>query len=374
VTRIEHALRSAARGIEPSLGREADTFDRHRNLLCVPNGIVDLETGALHKHDRALLMTKLAGAPYRSDARSDLWERVVSEILSGDQEMIAFIQRFAGYSATGFVHEQKFLFAHGGGNNGKDVVLNTIRTALGEYGHAGSFSTFTVERAKHGGPREDLCNLLGVRMFTAAETGGGAIFDEAAIKATTSTNPITTEHKFGREFSFMPSHTTWLAANVKPRVKDPTAGFWRRVLLVPFLEDFTGRADLRLEEKLRGELPGVLAWIVRGAVEWARGGLTPPGKVQIATTEYRDREDLVGRFVRECTTCGTEGEVGATNLYQAYVAFCERVGEKYPGRQADFGEEMARHSLPSVRASGGQHRGRYVYRGVALDSDSEGEE
>jgi len=373
---IEHALKSAARGIEPSLGREADAFDAHRNSLCVPNGIVDLETGALRKHDRGLLMTRLAGAPYLSNARSDLWERVVSEILSGDEEMIAFIQRFAGYSATGFVHEQRFLFAHGGGNNGKDVLLNTIRTALGEYGHAGSFSTFTVERAKHGGPREDLCNLLGVRMFTAAETGGGAIFDEAAIKATTSTNPITTEHKFGREFSFMPSHSTWLAANVKPRVKDPTAGFWRRVLLVPFLEDFTGHEDKRLEEKLRQpeELQGVLAWIVRGAVEWARDGLTPPSKVQIATTEYRDREDLVGRFLRECTTRDPEGEVGATNLYQAYVAFCDRVGEKYPGRQADFGEEMARHSLPSVRASGGQHRGRYVYRGVMLDSDPEGEE
>jgi putative DNA primase/helicase len=370
VTRIEHALKSAARGIEPGLGREADAFNVHRSLLCVPNGIVDLESGARREHDRALLMTKLAGAPYISGARSELWERVVSEILSGDEEVIAFIQRFAGYSATGFVHEQKFLFAHGGGNNGKDVLLNTIRAALGEYGHAGSFSTFTVERAKHGGPREDLCNLLGVRMFTAAETGGSAVFDEAAIKATTSTNPITTEHKFGREFSFAPSHTTWLAANVKPRVKDPTAGFWRRVLLVPFVEDFTGRADLRLEEKLQGELPGVLAWVVRGAVEWARDGLNPPRKVQIATAEYRGREDLIGRFIAERVRRDPEGELGATNLYKAYVAWCDQVGERYPGRQADFGEEMARHSLPSVRATSGQNRGRNVYRGVALDGEA----
>jgi len=209
-------------------------------------------------------------------------------------------------------------------------------------------------------------------MFTAAETGGGAVFDEAAIKATTSSNPITTEHKYGREFSFMPTHTTWLAANVKPRVKDPTAGFWRRLLLVPFLEDFTGRADLQLEEKLRrSELPGVLAWIVRGAVEWARHGLNPPRKVQIATQEYRGREDLVGRFLRDCTTRDVEGEVGATNLYSAYAAWCERVGEKRPGRQADFGEEMVRHGLTSVRTTAGQHRGRYMYRGAVLDTQTE---
>ncbi len=320
-------------------------------------------------------VTKLAGAPYIPGAHSELWERVVSEILSGNEELIAFIQRFAGYSATGFVREQKLIFAHGDGNNGKDVLMNTIRTALGEYGHAGSFSTFTVERAKRGGPREDLRNLLGVRMFTAAETGGGSAFDEAAIKATTSNNPITTEHKFGREFSFLPTHTTWLAANHKPRVKDPTAGFWRRIMLVPFLEDFTDREDKRLEEKLRepGELLGVLAWIVRGAVEWAREGLNPPRKVQIATQEYRGREDVVARFLTDCVMRDPEAQVGASNLYQAFRQWCDRAGERAQS-QAAFGEEMGRHGHFSEKLTSGPEKGLRRYAGLALRGDGGGEE
>ena len=75
----------------------------------------------------------------------------------------------------------------------------------------------------------------------------------------------------------------------------------------------------------------------------------------------------------ECCTREPQAEVGATNLYRAYQAWCERAGEKARA-QAEFGEEMARHSLPSERRTAGPDKGRKRYRGLALDVEGGGEE
>jgi len=34
-----------------------------------------------------------------------------------------------------------------------------------------------------------------------------------------------------------------------------------------------------LNEELKVEAPGILAWAIRGCLEWQRGGLNPPEKV-----------------------------------------------------------------------------------------------
>ena len=367
--RIRDALACAAKAIV-GFGHPAAAFDANPMLVCCRNGVADLETGKLLPHDRGLLLTKLAGTEYVRRTRNERWEKFLREIFLGDEAMIAFVQRLAGYSLTGCVQEHVFAFCHGGGANGKSVFLNALRAAFGEYALAGQFSTFTTDREKRGGPREDLARLHGARLFTCIEASGTARFSEATVKATTSSDPIVADYKYGHVFEFAPTHHTWLAANVKPRVADPTAGFWRRLLFVPFEAEFPeGVADRQLEEKLRGEaLPAVLAWCIEGALAWRADGLNPPRKVQIATAAYRAREDLVGRFLEECVTLDPEAEVGATNLYQAYVAYCNRMGEK-ARTQAEFGEEMARHSHPSERATAGPNRGRMRYRGLRLDTE-----
>jgi integrase len=73
---------------------------------------------------------------------------------------------------------------------------------------------------------------------------------------------------------------------------------WRRLLLIPFTMRFwdpdlgeTGPPELRavkpLLERLKGELPGILAWAVEGCLEWQRDGLQIPQAVLTASATYR---------------------------------------------------------------------------------------
>jgi putative DNA primase/helicase len=97
-----------------------DELDSDPWLLNASNGTVDLRTGALREHRREDLITKLAPVEYDPNATAPTWEAFLERVLPGE-ELRTFVQRAAGYSATGDTSEQIMLINHGAGNNGKST-------------------------------------------------------------------------------------------------------------------------------------------------------------------------------------------------------------------------------------------------------------
>jgi len=48
------------------------------------------------------------------------------------------------------------------------------------------------------------------------------------------------------------------------------------------------------------ELPGILAWAVRGCLDWQKEGLKEPTAVTQAVDIYRKEMDTIGQFLQEC--------------------------------------------------------------------------
>jgi P4 family phage/plasmid primase-like protien len=133
----------------------------------------------------------------------------------------------------------------------------------------------TLELKDRAGIPNDVASIANKRLVTSAETNDGTRFNEARIKALTGCDPITARFLHHEFFTFQPVAKFWLSVNHKPRVADDSYGFWRRVRLIPFLRQFRDDADPNLERKLREELPGILAFFVRGCLHWQRWGLKP---------------------------------------------------------------------------------------------------
>src|SRR5438105_1624863 len=98
---------------------------------------------------------------------------------------------------------------------------------------------------------------------------------------------------------FKPVAKFWLAFNHPPVVADDSHGFCRRVHLIPFVRRFDPQAEPALEETLRAEAPGILAWAVRGCLEWSKHGLRPPAIVLEATRAYRSDSDRLRDFLAD---------------------------------------------------------------------------
>ncbi len=71
----------------------------------VTNGTVDLQTGELHAHRAADLMTRMAGAHYDPSAQCPQWLEFLRRIFDNNQGLISFIQKAIGYSLTGDTRE-----------------------------------------------------------------------------------------------------------------------------------------------------------------------------------------------------------------------------------------------------------------------------
>lgn len=338
--------------------RTAD-FDQQHWLLPCENGTIDLRTGELRPHRREDRATLISPVPYDPNVPCPTWDAFLERVLP-DGAVRAFVRRFAGYSLTGVTHEQVLAFLYGTGRNGKSVFLEALAGIMGDYHVATRIDTFQLR--DRGGIPNDIAALAGARLVSVSETSEGVRLNESLVKDLTGGDTIAARFLHREFFQFRPSFKLWVRGNHKPQIRGTDDGIWRRLLLIPFTVQIPeAEVDPKLPEKLREELPGILAWAVRGCLEWQRDGLKPPTAVREAVTEYREEMDILGEFVGECCVAGDGCKDGATPLYKAYRQWCEDNGYR-PVNHKNFGLALGERGYQRRRG----HGGAIVWHGIEL--------
>jgi putative DNA primase/helicase len=312
---------------EPDVYVRPDELDRDPWLLNVKNGTVDLRTGRLRNHDRYDLITKLAPVAFDAKAVAPTWDSYLYRVMAGNQNLIAYLRRAAGYSATGLTSERVMFLPYGNGRNGKSVFLETLDDLFGDYGMHTDPETLLVKR--YGGIPNDIARLQGARFVASSETEQGRRFAEAKVKAITGGDTLTARFMRGEFFEFRPEFKIWLATNHLPNVRGTDPAIWDRIHPIPFLVRIPKEEeDKELRTKLQAELGGILRWVVEGAVEWhVKGGLEPPKEVLDAVSAYRGRMDVLGNFLSDRTGVASSAKVLLRDFYAVYKQWCEQYGE-----------------------------------------------
>jgi len=332
-------------------------------LLNVRNGTIDLRSGVLRPHNRYDWITRQVPVSYDPAAACPTWHAFLESVLPGNGEMIAFLQRVAGYSATGSVREQCLFFLHGSGSNGKSTLLRTLQAALGSYAMQAKPELLLAKRdADH--PTE-VADLFGKRLVVTTEVEDGRRFAEALLKQLTGGDRIRARRMREDHWEFDASHKFLLAANHRPIIRGTDHAIWRRIHLVPFeVKIPEERKDKDLPDKLRAELPGILAWLVAGCLDWQQGGLRVPAPVRSATASYRAEMDTLGDFLADCCVVVSHARVKASALYTRYTQFADEQGEKLTLSQKAFGTQLKERGFSNERTKQG-----YVWTGLGLLAD-----
>src|SRR5262249_60312371 len=140
-------------------------------------------------------------------------------------------------------------------------------------------------------PPTDLGGLGGARLVTAVETEEGRRWAESRIKALTGGDKIAARFMRQDFFEYLPQFKLIIAGNHKPGLRSVDEAMRRRFNLIPFTVTIPPEErDEQLPEKLKAELPGILAWMIRGCTDWLERGLAPPQLVTEATAASRASE------------------------------------------------------------------------------------
>jgi putative DNA primase/helicase len=308
---------------------------------------------------------------YDPRARCPRFMGFLERIMGGDAEIIGYLQKAFGCAATG--RPEKALFVlHGEGNNGKTTLVERIREALGDREYAGEVNIDSLmakprESASSNAINSDLADLRGCRFVSSSEVEQGQRLSLSRVKYLTGIGQIKAR-RLGQDWiTFKPTYKLFLDCNHKPVITDPNDAIWNRVKCIPFnLTIPNNEIDTELPQKLRSELPGILRWIVEGAVRFQQEGLgDPPAAVQAATESYRKESDRLKDFLEDrCILADGDMEVWrkekcwilVSELYPNYTAWAEASGDKYPLSKSVFDERLQRlgRKQERVRPEGGR--------------------
>jgi putative DNA primase/helicase len=292
-------------------------YDVDKYLASTLNGTLNLRTGDFYEAKRSDYISKQLGANYEEGADCPRWKKFLNEIFDGDKELIRFMQKIVGYSLTGDVSEQKMFIFYGFGKNGKTVFINIISALLGNYSASASFKTFDADKQSE--QTNDLAMLNGRRFVSMIESAADKKLNEPLVKLTTGGDRITCRFLHKEFFEYVPQFKLFLATNHKPVITQTDFGIWRRIVLIPFTQNFEGREEDRLEETLKSELPGILNWALEGLKMWQAERLKPlPMAVTNATDKYKDDSDTIKQWLDFQTIQNPQGAIKSSAAYTNY--------------------------------------------------------
>ncbi|MBW2053870.1 MAG: DNA primase [Deltaproteobacteria bacterium] len=350
------ALKFARTNNDP-LAIRGDEMDLHPWLLPCKNGILDLKTG-IFRDGRPDEYMFLASPTEWKDLKEPCprWEKFLFEIFEEKQEMVDYIQRLLGYAITGLNIEHIFpVFWGPGGRNGKGKIVEAMNFVLGDLSGAIQSEMLLDQKRPRSsqGPSPDILTLKGLRMAFASETDEGQRFSAAKVKWLTGGDQLVGRYPHDKyNLRFEPTHSLFLLTNRKPMAPGDDFAFWERMHLIPFrlryvdrepAEENERRADKYLGDKLKKEASGILAWLVRGCLEYQKQGLKPPKEILEATAEYRRDEDILADWLEDYCDIGPDEKGQASDLHDHFVKwFRKNVSKKKDFSQRRFGTLMGR--------------------------------
>jgi putative DNA primase/helicase len=186
-------------------------------------------------------------------------------------------------------------------------------------------------------------------------------------------------------WSFRPTHTMFLASNHRPTVPAGDYGTWRRMRLVKFpyrfvsnpvhANDRVGDPHMRrrlLEQKVNHD--AIVTWLVEGAVEYARRGITDtPESVEKATEAWRLDEDPMSVFVTQKVVFSRGARIDSAELVATFNEFIRTAHQRENGWHgktvvSQFESTASQRGETLTRAS--SHGRRYLV-GVRWRTDAD---
>jgi len=374
--RGKHRAKNVLEWAQSDLAVDGSVWDDSPDLLAVANGVVDLRTGELKQGEPEDYLRTAAPVMWAGvDAEAPRWERFLLEIFDNDKGLVDFMQRLLGYGITGHRRERILPIMWGsGGQNGKDTLLELLSAVLGDMAGAVTQDIVIEQgyRRSAGGATPHILELQHRRLAWVSETKEGERMNAAQVKLVTGGGELTGRALYAKDYvRFKPRHLLLLLTNYRPRANADDNALWLRILLIPFKLTFIDtptKANERkrqadLVEQMKSEAPGVLAWLVHGAMQWYKDGLQPPTQVTTATDAYRQDEDTVGLFISEACVVAENAQCKASSLYSEYVKWASENHMKAMSGKA-FGTRITKRFTKVKKAKG------YFYQGIGLLSDA----
>lgn len=246
--------------ITASQNIDTQTMDAFKHIPLEDGKLLDWESGELKPWDPESYLTYTLPIAYDPDAKCPYWDARLAEWLP-DEGSRMIMQEFVGYSLIPYMGFEKALMIQGEGANGKSLFLETIQGILG-------YKVVDSINMRNLFSRFGQADLLGKILNIVNEAGseylrGGAADD---FKNLVSGGRVKADVKNKAPLTFNNTAKFIFASNHDVKTGDKSQGWLRRMLIVPFDQDFSKSKvpKHQIMSQLREEYAGIFNWCIEG--------------------------------------------------------------------------------------------------------------
>jgi putative DNA primase/helicase len=318
--------------------RHVDFFDPSPNHICFKNGTLDVAARQMVPHSPAYQLQNRIDHDYDPAATCPAFMEFLNQIWRDDADRDAKIRlmaQWAGYLLVADPRMQKMMILLGSGANGKSVLMDVVKTMIGERNTANAM----LNRLRMPYVRATLDRKLLNLSPDLPKTG---VVSDGDLKAIVGGDPIEVSPKRVHSYSIHPYVRLMAATNNLPASKDTSDGYFRRMLIVSFNRQFSeAERNPNLLASLLAEMPGIVAWAVRGLYDLRElGAFSTPASSAKAVEEYKETISPATLFARECLVASSHPGILPVELFEQFCIWC-RDRRLSPGNMIVFGRELA---------------------------------
>ena len=284
------------------------------------NGEIELHSGRwqLRPHCRENYRTTQIPVAYDPRADAPMFRAFLAQVFRDDpdrDDKIKAVLELMGYTLMSHARHEKFVMLIGPGANGKSVLLAVLEGLLGSENVAGVQPANFDNRFQRAHLHQKLANIV-------TELKQGEVIADAELKAITSGEPGTVEHKHKNPFVMRPFATCWFGTNHMPHTRDFSEALFRRATILQFNRTFAkSEQDPQLKDKLQTELPGILNMSLTAYARALVEGFTEPASSEEAKKEWRLEADQVALFVDDACQRDPDARTPAGDVFRAYQSW-----------------------------------------------------
>lgn len=293
-------------------------FKSNQDMINLKNGILNIKTKELIPNSPDYEFMQTVDVEYNPDSKCDKWIEFLNDIFDNDQERITALQKIFGYILIGgrpFL-QKAFVFT-GGGRNGKGIVIAILRSILG----IKSFSTVSMDNFNKS---FSLVHLDGKLANIVEETPSEV--NAEVFKNIVGGGFVTDSLKGKDQYSFRVYARLVFACNNIPEFEDKNVSILDRLFILPFDKHYAEGINLDplLEEKIHGEISGILNWSLDGASKVMQSKIIEqPAISKSAKEEYRRENDTAYDWFMDCCDPNLEYAECFNSIDHIYLNYVE---------------------------------------------------
>lgn len=306
------------------------------NVLSFRNGNLDLTSRSLSE-PTPLLFSPVA-LPYDYDPdppKPNTWHWFLNDLWPNDADSIALLQEWFGYVLSGKLGLDKMLVLFGAPRSGKSTIARVIKWLIGE-------QNVVSPTLKTLGSQYGLAGWLNKPLAVIEDARFNPRDTEAVVElllAISSGNPVEVQRKYKESLSVVLPSRLMYVSNEYPRMEDASGALHSRFLYLQTTRGHVGSEDRTIPERLRLELPGIMAWALDGMDRINQSQrFTEPSSLRDTVEDIASAQSYIQSFMHDSCTKG--GFTPSAKLYEAYQLWCSLNGISYVWNSIEFSRKL----------------------------------